>query len=146
MVSGLALVGSGLLVGCSTPPGYASGEAARREAALPANAPTLFYVTNRWCSFCAAFQATYMPTFEQSKERERLRFVTLHSPNVSLPQQYPWAEQHAWAPEAARSHGLLMQTPLFVLIREHRYITAGFGIEDWKTEILPAVHKEVSTA
>jgi hypothetical protein len=148
LFSGMALAGSGLLLGCTTtPPTYATGDAAKREAALAADAPTLIYVSNSNCSFCLAFDYNNLPSFEASKERQALRLVRLHSPSVSIPSRMsPWAESHTWALEAARDHGMLMQTPFFVLARGSKYIVSGYGLEDWQHDILPAVRREVGVA
>lgn len=144
VVLGMALSGTGLLSACTpSPPTYATGDAAAREAALPGHAPTLFYVKSASCAICASFDQSQLVLFQRSDERQKLRLVTLHSPSISI-RGSEWAGPHAWAVDAARSHGLLMATPLFVLTRDQTFVIAGYGIGDWMTEILPAVKKETA--
>ena len=145
MFSGLALGGLGIITGCATtPPEFAVGEAAQREAALPANAPTLFMITSKACPSCQAFYTFHYPRFQKMPERERIRIVVLHSPSISIPPltNLGWAGSYDWVLGEARKHGLLMATPLFVLTRETRYLVAGYGMEDWQTDIIPVIRRE----
>ena len=147
VLTGTALAGAGLLLGCSAePPTYANGIAAQREAGLDPGALTLFFVESKVCPICAAFAQAYMPPFEASKERERIRLVVLHSPAISVrPFGAPaWVGSYQPILDDAQNRGLLMATPLFILMKNNKYFLAGTGLQDWRDEILPAIRKEVS--
>ena len=148
-LTGLFLAGSGLLTGCaSEPPSYAAGQDAEREAQLPSSAPTLYVVASNACPTCTYFERAYFPRFKESVERQKVRLIVLHSPTRELSYQLnpDWVGNHRWILDEAYKHQLLMATPLFVLTRENKYLMAGYGIEDWNTDIVPAIRKEVGLA
>jgi hypothetical protein len=151
IIAGASLTASALLIGrqavgtgAVNQPTYATGVAAQREAALPVTAPTLYLVDAPECKWCVWWDNKYLADFEQSEARARLRFVQLHAPRIpdSL-LDIAWPEADRWARDAARDHHL-HGTPLFVLVREHRFITGGnnarFG---WPDEYWPTIRREV---
>jgi hypothetical protein len=145
----LALTGSGFLTGCAAPPPtYATGLAAQREAALPADAPTLIYASSDACSACMVFRQYDFRVFEDSKERQGIRVVLLHSLTVSISTSgnSEWTGGYQWALDAARDHSLLMATPLFILTKQQQYLIAGYGRGDWQNDILPAIRRETGLA
>ncbi len=136
------------------PPTYATGEAAAKEAALPASAPMLFMVTAPDCPPCREWKDKYKPVFEKSEARARLRFIMLNS--FSLKQgsgvDSIWPAEYRWARDAARVDNrapylpLTKYSPLFVLARPNQYIRGATAIRGWTETIWPAIQRETGTA
>jgi hypothetical protein len=90
--------------------------------------------------------AVNQPTYATgvAAQREAALPATAHAPRIpdSL-LDIAWPEADRWARDAARDHRL-HGTPLFVLVREHRFITGGnnarFG---WPDEYWPTIRREV---
>jgi|GEM_PF-2523076 len=156
----LSIFGPAALAACAAqqladiPPTFATGSAAQREAALPPNAPTLYYVSAPDCPNCRAWVDNTLPTFESSPERARLRFVVLHSYTIhdGSGQDYTWPANLRWIRDAAkadqRSQYLpnTRYTPLWALVRGNEYIRCAHGLREWNEGMWPTLRQVVAAA
>ncbi len=104
-------------------------------AGLPANAPTLYYVSAHDCPICRGWNQNYRPAFMNSPERAKLHFVELNTPSVRLG---PYTDE-AWGPnlfdlrEQTKKRRPQGGSPLFVLVQDGhvQVVQAGIGAADY---------------
>lgn len=161
-----AQVGSGLVVsfmiGCSMPdtgisasvpsisPTIATGAAARQEAKLQANAPTLYYVTAADCPSCQEWESQFHAAFDRSPERAKLRFVILHSPTVrrGAYMDATWPSDLRWIRGELMKQKVMNALPLFVLVRNNSVIAVNVGEDTnyppfgWDSGLLSAIRQQ----
>lgn len=159
------LAGVAVLTGCAhesmhrdsgvvIPPTFATGEAAQKEAALAAGAPTLYMVSALDCPNCTLWHASDEPGFLRSEARARLKFVVMNSYTIRQgsgadsiwPPDYRWIRDAAAADRNTESPPNTAWTPLWVLVRGHTYIVAAHGLQGWKKFMWPAIQRETGTA
>ena len=143
------LATTALLAGCQTwepQPTYATGDAARREAALPPSAPTLYVVNAPECPWCRWWHATHEEEFEKSEARTRLRYVKLMAPRIpDSVTESTWPKEDRWVWRMTvenRLHG----TPLFVLVKDRKFIVGGNNAKLWATKYWPEVQRATGLA
>jgi hypothetical protein len=105
--------------------------AAQHDAALPRNAPTLFYVSAPDCPWCRKWNRVFLATFEASVVRARLRFVILHSPSVrvSWSSDQVWPQDVGWVRAALDARQVRHVVPLFVLVQKGAYVASVAGYD-----------------
>lgn len=124
-------------------PTTAEGDDAVREASLPHDAPTLYYVSAYDCIWCSKWISTSYPDFIKSGLRDRVRFVVLHSPRESAGPyaDEAWPEDLRWLRAELLARNVRKVLPLFALVRGRSLVEAGSGMKGWEKIMLPAIQR-----
>lgn len=145
LVAAASLAAPALLIGCGGGPSEAE---LQREAALPPDAPALYYVSAPDCPWCTYWETTDEPAFRRSAARARLRFVTLVAPTIRASLDDPtWPPAIRWVRDDFHErYPRTAGTPLFMLVREHTLLAGTWGTKGWTAVMIPAVDKATGAA